>query len=126
METLQNLQRRRIQIAHQIAALGDFRPGSVTTTQGKCGKPSCCCRQPGHPGHQPHWRLTYKTEGKTRTESLANRADIQKAEKEIEEFRKFQRLSREFVEVNSKICQMRSADAVVVEEKKRQKRSRKK
>lgn len=31
--------------------LGDFRQGSVTTTQGRSGKPRCRCRQSGDPGH---------------------------------------------------------------------------
>jgi hypothetical protein len=48
--------------------------------------------------------LTYKADGKTRSQSLPDRRSVQKAEREIAEFRKFQRLSREFIAVNAKIC----------------------
>lgn len=108
-ETIDDLERRRHEIAQQIAGLGDFRPGSVTSIRKKCGKAKCCCLEESHPGHGPHWRLTYKVDRKSYTESLTGEA-IRKAEDEIAEFRRFQQLSREFVEVNTAICQRRSAD----------------
>jgi hypothetical protein len=125
-ESLPVLERKRVEILEKIAALGDLRPGSLTTTQGKCGKAECCCKEPGHPGHGPHWRITYKVEGRTRSEGLYEDAAIRKAEREIEEFRRFQQLSREFVELNTRICRARSPEARQTQEKKRQTRSRKK
>ena len=129
-ESLHELERRRSNIAQQIAGLNDLRPGCITTTQGKCGKPTCHCVEADHPGHGPHWRLTYKEQGRTRTQSLPGGKERQKAEAEVAEFRRFQQLSREFVEVNTAICQLRPVDLTDLEEKKRpkpsQERSRKK
>ena len=125
-ESLQVLERQRTAVLERIAALGDLRPGSLTTTQGKCGKAECCCKQPDHPGHGPHWRITYKADGKTRTESLYEQAAIEKAGREIDEFRRFQQLSREFVDLSSRICRARPLEAAGPEEKKRQKPSRRK
>ena len=110
-ESLQALERKRAEILEKIASLGDLRPGSLTTTQGKCGKAECCCKQPDHPGHGPHWRITYKVEGKTRSESLYEEAAITKAEREIDEFRRFQQLSREFVDLSTRICRVRPAES---------------
>ena len=125
-ESLQVLERKRAAVLEKIASLGDLRPGSLTTTQGKCGKADCCCKQPDHPGHGPHWRITYKVEGKTRSEGLYEQAAIRKAEREIEEFRRFQQLSREFVDLSTRICKARSVEAQGPEEKKRQTRSSRK
>lgn len=119
-ETIEVLERRRSEITEQIARLSDLRPGSVTAIRKKCGKSNCCCLDEKHPGHGPHWRLTYKADGVTRTESLAGEA-IQKAEGEIAEFRRFQQLSREFVEINTRICQLRRAEVSMGQEKKRPK-----
>lgn len=121
-ESIQSLERRRNEIAQQIASLGDLRPGSVTAIRKKCGKPGCCCTGAEHPGHGPHWRLTYKTGGRSQTESLTGSA-IAKAEREIAEFRRFQELSREFVDLSTRICRVRPAEAGP-EEKKLRKRSR--
>jgi hypothetical protein len=123
-ESLPILERKRAEVLEKIAALGDLRPGSLTTTQGKCGKPECCCKAPGHPGHGPHWRITYKVEGRTRSEGLYEDAAIKKAEREIEEFRRFQQLSREFVELSTSICRARPLEAQEPEEKKRHMRSK--
>ena len=125
-ESVHTLERKRAEVLGKIAALGDLRPGSLTTTQGKCGKAQCCCKEPGHPGHGPHWRITYKADGRTRTESVYEAGDIKKAEREIAEFRRFQQLSREFVEVNIRICRIRSAEPHGPEEKKRPRRFKRK
>ncbi len=117
-------EQRREAITQQIAQLGDLRPGSITSTSGRCGKPECRCHQPGQPGHGPHLRLTYKRDGKTVSESLPTPAAIHKAEREVAEFRKFQQLSRQFVEANSEVCRLRPLEETLTpQEKKRSKRS---
>jgi len=97
-ESLENLEQQRARIADQIAALGDLRCGSITSTTGRCGKPNCHCHQPKDPGHGPNLRLTYKVDGKTVTESLPDQAATRKAEREIAEFRKLQGLHKELIE----------------------------
>ena len=94
-QSLESLEQQRVSIANKIAALGDLRSGSVTSTTGKCGKPSCHCHRPDDPGHGPNLRLTYKVNGKTVTESLPDPAAIRKVEREVSEFRKLQTLHKE-------------------------------
>src|SRR6516225_5670294 len=122
---LAELEQRRKAITQQIAQLGDLRPGSVTSTSGRCGKPDCRCHQPGQPGHGPNVRLTYKVNGKTASEALSTSAAIRKAEREVEEFRKFQQLTREFLGTNAEICRLRPIEEQAETElkKKRSRRS---
>jgi hypothetical protein len=124
-KSLEYLEEHRARITHQIAALGDLRCGSITSTTGRCGKPNCHCHQPKDPGHGPNLRLTYKVDGKTVTESLPDQTATRKAEREIAEFRKLQGLHKELIEVNAQICQMRPSEPDVLSpaEKKRRKRS---
>lgn len=124
-KSLESLEQQRANITDQIAALGDLRCGSITSTTGRCGKPSCHCHQPKDPGHGPNLRLTYKINGKTVTESLPDQSATGKAEREIAEFRKLQGLHRDLIEVNAQICQMRPSqpDVLSPEEKKRRKPS---
>src|SRR5664279_3342998 len=68
-KSLEFLEHQRVNITNQIAALGDLRCGSITSTSGRCGKPNCHCHQPKDPGHGPNLRLTFKINGKTVTES---------------------------------------------------------
>jgi hypothetical protein len=124
-KSLDSLEQQRANITNQIAALGDLRCGSITSTTGRCGKPNCHCHQPKDPGHGPNLRLTYKVDGKTVTESLPDQAATQKAEREIAEFRKLQGLHKELIAVNAHICQMRPSEPDVPSpvEKKRRKPS---
>ena len=124
-KSLEALAQQRTQITDQIAALGDLRCGSITSTSGRCGKSNCRCHQPNQPAHGPNLRLTYKVRGKTVTESLPDPAAVRKAEGEIGEFRKYQTLHKEFLEVNAQICELRPAepDAQAQQEKERSPRS---
>ncbi len=126
--SLEDLEQQRSAIVHQLTDLGDFRPGSITTTSGRCGKPNCRCHRPHQPPHGPTDRLTYKVEGKTISESLPNPAALAKAEREVAEFRNYQQLSQQFVEVNTQICALRpvAESAPSAQKKKRRKSSARK
>jgi hypothetical protein len=127
-QSLGDLEQQRSAILHRLTDLGDLRPGSITTTSGRCGKANCRCHRPNELPHGPTDRLTYKVKGKTVSESLSNPAAIAKAEREVAEFRNYQQLSQRFVEVNTRICELRpvAETAPSAQEKKRPQRSRKK
>jgi hypothetical protein len=123
-ESLAALEQQRSRILSHILELGDFRSGSITAIQGCCGKPSCHCHRPNQPGHGPNFRLTRKVQGKTVSESFSSPAELRKAQQEVETFHRFQKLSRELLEVNEKICRARPlADTLTPQEKKRRKTS---
>jgi hypothetical protein len=123
-DSLAALQARRAEVLDSIAHLRDMRPGSIVGAVWRCGKPTCHCAQPDDPGHGPNLRLTYKSHGKTVTEALPTPAVVRKAEQEIAEFRNYQQLSRELVEVSELVCRLRPVeDTLTSEEKKRQPRS---
>jgi len=128
-ETIPQLEDQRAEVAQQIARLGDFRRGSITSIMGRCGKPNCRCHGPKHPGHGPNFRLTRKVQGKTVSETFSSPAALRKAQREVAEFHQFQALSQALVEVNEKICRLRSPqgeEELNGQEKKRRKRSARK
>jgi hypothetical protein len=121
--SLTTLEQQRSGILTQILELGDFRSGSISAIQGRCGKPNCHCHRPGQPGHGPNFRLTRKVDGKTVSESFSSPAALRKAQQEVETFHRFRQLSQELLEVNERICQARPIeDTHSPEEKKRRKR----
>jgi Family of unknown function (DUF6788) len=125
-DSLPQLEQRRTNLFRQLADVGDFRRGSITTTSGKCGKPSCHCARPNDPGHGPNFRLTRKVQGKTVTETFASPADLRKAQQEVEAFHRFQELCAEIITVNEEICSLRPHEQTLTpQEKKRRTRSSK-
>lgn len=124
--SISTLEQQRSSLLQQISELGDFRPGSITGTGGRCGTPTCHCHLPNDPGHAPHSRLTYKVNGKTVTESFSSPAAQRKVETEVAAFRQYQELSRSYVTVNEEICKARPIqESLTPQEKKRRKPSNK-
>jgi hypothetical protein len=67
-------------------------------------------------------------EGKTVTETFSSDAALRKAQREVEEYHRFRRLSQQLLEVNEQICRLRPnlTEPSAGEKKKRSKRFRKK
>jgi len=123
-DSLSALETRRAELLRSIADLNDMRPGSIVGAVWRCGKPNCHCARPEDPGHGPSLRLTYKSRGKTFTEALPTPAAVRKTEQEIAEFRNYQQLSRDLVDVSEQVCRLRPVEeALTPQEKKRPKRS---
>ena len=115
----------RFNLLQQISQLGDFQPGSITSAVRRCGKPECHCAKPNDPGHGPHFQLTQKISGKTVTQNLPSPPAVRKAESEIAEFRRFQSLTSELVDIKRKVCRLRPVEQTeqTPQKKKQPKRS---
>ena len=126
--SLASLEQQRSALQNQLAELGDFRAGSITGTGGRCGNPRCHCHGAHDPGHGPYYRLTRKVKGRTVTETFSTEAALRKAQREVEEYHRFRRLSQELLEVNEQICRLRPplSELLLAEKKKRRKGSKKK
>jgi hypothetical protein len=106
-DALATLEANRSKLLEEFLRLGDLRPGSITAVVRRCGKPSCHCAKPNDPGHDPQFRLTRRVAGKTVTETFPNPAALRKAQQEVGEFRRLQKLSEDLVDINEKICALR-------------------
>ncbi len=109
-DSLSALETDRSQLLQELLGLGDLRPGSITAVVRRCGKPSCHCAKPNDPGHAPQFRLTRRVAGKTVTETFPNPAALRKAQREIAEFHRFQKLSEKLVRINERICHLRPGE----------------
>jgi len=101
----------RSHILRQFTTLGDLRPGSICAVARRCGKPTCHCAKPSDPGHDPQVRLTRTVDGKTVAESFPSPLAWRKAQAEIDEYHRFQKLSAELIAVNQKICRHRPLES---------------
>jgi len=109
-DSLATLEADRSKLLEEFLRLGDLRPGSITATVRRCGKPSCHCAKPNDPGHDPQFRLTRRVAGKTVTETFPNPAALRKAQQEVAEFHQLQKLNEDLVRINEKICELRPVE----------------
>ena len=111
-ESLQDLELRRKKLFRQMEDLGDFRRGTISVNYRKCGKSNCACARKDHPGHGPQYLWNVSVGGKTQARNLPVGLELEKAEREVERYRAFLRLSQELTEVNDRICQLRPAPTI--------------
>jgi len=106
-QTLEELEQQRRQLYSQLTAIGDFRRGIISVNDRKCGKANCACARPQHKGHGPQYLWNTTVGGKSRAANVRLGPELEKVQREIENYRQFVKLTRELVEVNEKISQMR-------------------
>ena len=84
--------------------------GAIRSVSRRCGKPTCHCAKPNDPGHDPQVRLSRTVHGKTLAESFASPSAFHKAQAEVQEYQRWQRLCAEFVNISERICRLRPVD----------------
>ena len=105
--SLPELEAERDRLYTQLAAVGDFRRGSVSENYRRCGKPNCACAAPDHPGHGPRLLWT-RSAGRRKTigRQLAA-AEVEKVRRELARHAEFAATVEQIAEVNEKICEAR-------------------
>lgn len=111
-QTLEDLEEQRRQLYRQLSEIGDLRRGIISANYRKCGKPNCVCTKKGHRGHGPQYLWNTTVGGKSRAANVRLGPELEKVQKEIENYRQFVKLTKEIVEVNEKICQRRPVQEI--------------
>jgi hypothetical protein len=104
---LSDLERQRSRLHADLAAVGDFRRGSLCAVMRRCGKPTCACSDPAHPGHGPQHILTRSVAGRTVAVHLKSGPGLAKVAGELANYGRFKAIVGEIVEINEAICEAR-------------------
>jgi hypothetical protein len=109
---LADLEARRARLFERLAAVGDFRRGSVSENWRRCGKPSCRrCAEPGSRGHGPRWLWTRTVPGRGTVGRQLKPEEVARVRAELENYQQFAVLAEEIAEVSEAICEARPAPA---------------
>jgi hypothetical protein len=107
--SLPELEAERDRLYARLAAVGDFRRGSVTENYRKCGKPNCACAAPDHPGHGPRFLWTRTARGRGTVGRQLAAGEVEKVRREVTRHGEFAAICEQIAEVNEKICEARPA-----------------
>jgi hypothetical protein len=108
--SVEDLEQRRGRLYEQLAATGDFRRGSVSENYRRCGKPTCACAQPDHPGHGPRYLWTRTVAGRGTKGRQLSVEEVDKVRAELANYHRFAEVSEQIVAVNEAICEGRPPD----------------
>jgi len=102
-----DLEAQRAELYARLAAIGDFRRGSISENYRRCGKPNCACARPDHRGHGPRRLWTRRGPGgKTVGRQLAA-GEVDKVRGELDAYHRFTELTEAITAVNEAICEAR-------------------
>src|ERR1700683_668931 len=105
--SLAELAAERDRLYAQLAAVGDFRGGSVSENWRRYGKRNCACARPGHPGHGPRFLWTRNARGRGTVGRQLAEGEVEKVHREVARHAEFTSLSEQIAEVNERICEAR-------------------
>jgi hypothetical protein len=109
--SLAELEAERDRLYAQLAAVGDFRRGSVSENWRRCGKPNCACARPDHPGHGPRFLWTRNARRRGTVGRQLAAGEVEKVRREVARHAEFTAISEQIAEVNEKICEARAVAA---------------
>jgi hypothetical protein len=111
-ETLESLEERKTALYQELREIGEFRRGTISANYRKCGRANCVCAQAGHPGHGPQYLLSATIGGQSVAKNLHLGPELEKAGREVENYRCFVQWGQQWLEVNEQLCQQRSVPTV--------------
>jgi hypothetical protein len=104
-------QARIEQIKNELADLGDMRPGSLSEQYNVCGNPTCRCKDPKNPQrHGPYYQISYSHKGRSTTE-FVKPAMVTAARRQLRSYRRFKKLTEEWIDLSVKIAKLRKKEA---------------
>lgn len=106
--TVTQLEELRAVMLERLAAVPEFRRGSLQVGYRKCGKPNCRCAKPGEQGHGPRglWTRKAKGPGGSRGQYIPME-QVQQVRAELDHYAQFAAILDDYVEVNEALCKAR-------------------
>ncbi len=104
---LTKLEKEKAVLLEKIQNLGDMRSGTLSVRFQKCGKSPCVCDDLKHPGHGPIYSFSTVVHGKTKIKNYKLSPELDKLQKEIENYQTFKHLSQELIALSNRICDLR-------------------
>ncbi len=107
---MSELEKKRDSIQKEMLTIGEMLNGTLSLRYRKCGSTSCSCFAKGHPGHGPHYSLSYHdATGKLLVRNLSTLPEKLTVEKQINNYHRYKELHKQFVAVHTAICLLRNS-----------------
>ncbi|MDQ1295621.1 MAG: hypothetical protein QG608_3506 [Actinomycetota bacterium] len=106
--TVRQLEELRSVVLERIAAVPQFRRGSLQVGYRKCGRANCRCARPAEQGHGPRglWTRTVKGPGGSRGQYVPVE-QVDQVRGELDNYAQFAALVEEYIEINEVLCTAR-------------------
>ena len=90
----------------QLAALGDLRPGSLSTQYNVCGTPGCRCKATPPEKHGPYYQVSFTRKGKS-SSKFVRREDLNTVRRELKNYEVMKTLVDRWIEMATELSNLR-------------------
>jgi len=93
----------------QLAAVGDLRPGSLSTQYNVCGSPGCRCKATPPEKHGPYYQVSFTRKGKSSTK-FVRKEDLAAIRKELKNYETMKKLVDRWIDLATELSNLRLAN----------------
>jgi hypothetical protein len=102
------IQRQIEKIKGQLAALGDLRPGSLSTQYNVCGSPGCRCKADPPKKHGPYYQVSFTRKGKS-SSKFVRKQDLPAIRRELKNYETMKVLVDRWIDLATERSNLRLA-----------------
>ena len=100
------LERQIEKVKRDLVALGDLRPGSLSTQYNVCGKPGCRCKATPPEKHGPYYQVSYTRKGKS-SSKFVKQKDLPAVRKQLKNYERMKLLMDRWIELATELSTLR-------------------
>ena len=100
------LERQIEKVKRNLAALGDLRPGSLSTQYNVCGTPGCRCKADPPKKHGPYYQVSFSRKGKS-SSKFVKQEDLPAIRKQLKNYEPMKELMDRWIDLATELSNLR-------------------
>ena len=100
------LERQIDKVKRDLVALGDLRPGSLSTQYNVCGTPGCRCKATPPEKHGPYYQVSYTRKGKSSTKFVKQK-DLPAVRNQLKNYERMKLLTDLWIDLAIELSTLR-------------------
>jgi hypothetical protein len=100
------IERQIEKLKRQLAALGDLRPGSLSTQFNVCGSPGCRCKATPPEKHGPYYQVSFTRKGKGSSKFI-RKEDLPAIRKQLKNYETIKILVDQWIDLATVLSNLR-------------------
>jgi uncharacterized protein DUF6788 len=100
------MERQIEKVKRDLAALGDLRPGSLSTQYNVCGSPGCRCKATPPKKHGPYYQVSYSRKSKSTTK-FVRKEDLPAIRKQLKNYERMKLLVDRWIDLSIELSNLR-------------------
>ncbi len=100
------LERQIEKVKQDLAALGDLRPGSLSTQYNVCGSHGCRCKADPPQKHGPYYQVSFSRKGKS-SSKFVKKEDLPTIRRQLKNYERMKELVDRWIDLATELSNLR-------------------